>query len=118
MEKKSPRKAEIRRETAETSVDVGLCLDGDGTHDISTGIGFLDHMLVLFAVHGLFDLTVRARGDVQVDLHHTVEDVGLVLGDAFAAALADKSGIRRYGNFAVPMDEALATAHVDVSGRS
>ncbi len=117
MVERIARKAEVRRETAETAVSVNVCLDGSGEHDIGTGIGFLDHMLVLFSVHGLFDLAVRAKGDVQVDLHHTVEDVGLVLGDAFAQALGDKTGIRRYGNAAVPMDEALATAAVDVSGR-
>ena len=110
------RTASQTRKTRETDVSVTLSLDG-GQVDISTGIGFFDHMLNAFAVHGGFGLTVKTVGDLQVDCHHTVEDTGIVLGKAFAEALGDKAGIARFGNFYVPMDEALAFAAVDVSGR-
>lgn len=105
-----------RRKTRETDIAVELSLDG-GETEVSTGVGFFDHMLNAFAVHGGFGLKVEAEGDLLVDCHHTVEDVGIVLGKAFAQALGDKSGIARYGSFYVPMDEALAFASVDVSGR-
>lgn len=105
-----------QRKTKETDIRVELCLDG-GDVDISTGVGFFDHMLNSFAVHGGFGLKVQAEGDLLVDCHHTVEDVGIVLGKAFAQALGDKSGIARFGSFTVPMDEALAFAAVDISGR-
>ena len=104
------------RKTKETEISVALCLDG-GSVEIATGIGFFDHMLEAFAVHGGFGLSVRANGDLHVDGHHTVEDTGIVLGQALADALGDKSGIRRYGDFRLPMDETLASACVDVSGR-
>ncbi len=104
------------RKTKETEISVALCLDG-GSVEISTGIGFFDHMLEAFAVHGGFGLSIKAAGDLQVDGHHTVEDTGIVLGKALAEALGDKGGIRRYGNFRLPMDEAMAAASVDVSGR-
>lgn len=110
------RDAKIQRKTKETDVTVLLSLDG-GEVSVSTGIGFFDHMLNAFAVHGGFGLRVEAEGDLFVDCHHTVEDVGIVLGKAFAAALGDKSGIARYGSFFVPMDEALAFCAVDISGR-
>lgn len=110
------RTAEKTRVTGETDVSVSLCLEGGETR-ISTGIGFFDHMLTAFAVHGGFGLQISVRGDLQVDGHHTVEDTGIVLGDAFAAALGDKSGIARFGSFFAPMDEALAFAAADVSGR-
>ncbi|MBR0443434.1 MAG: imidazoleglycerol-phosphate dehydratase HisB [Clostridia bacterium] len=112
------RKANITRKTAETDIALSLCLDGRGESQIDTGCGFLDHMLTLFAKHGGFDLTVTCKGDVQVDYHHTVEDVGIVLGSAFAEALGDKRGIERYGSIILPMDEALIVAAVDLSGRS
>ena len=111
------RSASVARTTKETAVELSLVLDGSGSTDISTGIGFLDHMLELFAYHGRFDLTLHAKGDLQVDGHHTVEDIGLVLGQALQEALADKAGIRRYGSCLLPMDEALALVAVDVSGR-
>jgi len=113
------RKSEIKRVTRETSIKIALNLDGQGKGRISTGIGFLDHMLELFAKHGLFDLKVQAKGDLKVDLHHTNEDVGIALGEAFKKALGKKAGIRRYGYSFVPMDEALANARVvlDISGR-
>lgn len=111
------RRCTIERETAETSVRVALDLLGHGRADIATGIGFFDHMLTLLAGHGLFDLEVRATGDVHVDGHHTVEDVGIVLGQAVAECLGDKVGIRRYGHALLPMDEALAQAALDCSGR-
>lgn len=110
------RTATVTRQTRETAITVTLDLDGEKA-DISTGIGFFDHMLEAFAVHGGFGLTVRAKGDLHVDAHHTVEDTGIVLGDAFAQALGDKGGIARFGSFFVPMDEALAFAAADVSGR-
>ena len=112
------RTAEIVRETAETSVRLTLALDGTGKHDIDTGVGFLDHMLTLLARHGRFDLTVRCRGDVQVDDHHSVEDIGICLGQAFKKALGDKRGICRYGDMLLPMDEALILSAADLSGRS
>ena len=107
------RVAEIGRETAETRIRLGLDLDGTGRAEIETGIGFLDHMLTALARHALFDLRVQAQGDLHVDDHHTTEDVGIVLGQAFARAIGDKRGIRRYGHALVPMDEALAEAAVD-----
>jgi imidazoleglycerol-phosphate dehydratase len=111
------RTARIRRETGETRIELGIDLDGTGRHDIATGVGFFDHMLTLLAKHSLIDLTVKAEGDLHVDAHHTVEDVGICLGQALAQALGNKSGIRRYGCMTVPMDEVLVTAAVDLSGR-
>lgn len=112
------RTSNITRTTAETDITLTLTLDGRGASEINTGCGFLDHMLTLFAKHGGFDLAVTCKGDVQVDYHHTVEDVGIVLGSAFAQALGDKKGITRYGSIILPMDEALIVAAVDLSGRS
>ena len=112
------RIAEINRKTAETEIAVKLNLDGRGSADISTGVGFLDHMLELFARHGRFDLVVKCTGDTHVDDHHTTEDVGIALGTAFAQALGDKKGICRYGSAIIPMDEALILTAVDFSGRS
>ena len=112
------RQATIARKTAETDIDLTLVLDGQGTSAVDTGVGFLDHMLTLFAGHGRFDLTVTCRGDTTVDDHHTTEDVGIVLGEAFSSALGDKRGIRRYGDTALPMDEALILTAVDLSGRA
>lgn len=112
------RSAVIERKTAETDIRLSLCLDGTGKAEIQTGIGFLDHMLTLFAAHGRFDLAVTCRGDTYVDGHHTTEDIGIALGAAFAQALGDKRGIRRYGHILLPMDEALALCAVDISGRS
>jgi len=112
------RTAQIDRKTAETDISLTLCLDGKGDSDIQTGCGFLDHMLTLFAKHGRFDLRVYCTGDTYVDDHHTVEDVGIALGQAFRKALADKRGICRYGNMILPMDEALILSAVDLSGRS
>ena len=111
------RSAAISRTTTETDIQLTLGLDGTGVSDVSTGVGFLDHMLTALARHGLFDLAVRATGDLHIDDHHTVEDVGIVLGQAFAQAIGDKRGIRRYGHAVVPMDEALVEAAVDISGR-
>jgi imidazoleglycerol-phosphate dehydratase len=111
------RTANITRTTSETDIDLTLVLDGTGRVDIATGIGFLDHMLTALARHGLFDLTIRAKGDLHIDFHHTTEDVGIVLGRAFAQALGEKRGIRRFGQALVPMDEAMAEAAVDISGR-
>jgi imidazoleglycerol-phosphate dehydratase len=111
------RKARIERNTAETQIKLSLDIDGAGKHKVKTSVPFLDHMLTLFARHGHFDLTVDATGDIDVDYHHTVEDIGIVLGQALRKALGDMKGIRRYGEAKVPMDEALATAVVDVSGR-
>jgi imidazoleglycerol-phosphate dehydratase len=111
------RRVTVRRRTRETEIDLTLDLDGSGRADISTGIGFYDHLLTSLAHHGLFDLQVRATGDLEVDEHHTVEDVALVLGSAFAEALGDRAGIRRFGEASVPMDESLATAVIDVGGR-
>lgn len=113
----SERTARIARTTKETDIELSVDLDGTGTTDIDTGIGFFDHMLTAFGRHGLFDLSVRAKGDLEVDGHHTVEDIGIVAGQAFASALDDKRGIRRFGSIALPMDEALILAAVDISGR-
>jgi imidazoleglycerol-phosphate dehydratase len=112
------RTGSIVRETAETKISLTLDLDGSGTAEVSTGVEFFDHMLVLFAKHALFDLKLEAKGDVGVDAHHTVEDVGICLGAAFLKALGDKKGIARYGFFLLPMDEALARVALDLSGRS
>jgi len=111
------RKAKIERRTAETEIELELDLDGTGRSQIRTGVGFLDHMLDLLAKHGALDLTVTARGDLHVDQHHTVEDVGICLGQALRQALGDKAGIRRYGHFTLPMEETLVTTVVDLSGR-
>jgi imidazoleglycerol-phosphate dehydratase len=111
------RIANVARKTTETDIAVKLTVDGSGASKIDTGIPFFDHMLTLFAKHGLFDLEVKARGDVAVDYHHTVEDVGMVLGEAFKAALGDKIGLKRYGFFILPMDEALARVVIDLGGR-
>lgn len=112
------RNAEIIRKTAETDIKLSLLLDGKGESHIDTGCGFLDHMLTLFAKHGRFDLAVVCKGDVNVDYHHTTEDIGIALGKAFAEALGEKRGITRYGDIILPMDEALILAAVDISGRS
>ena len=112
------RNSKILRKTGETDITLTLELDGTGKSTIDTGCGFLDHMLTLLAAHGKFDLTVVCKGDTHVDDHHTVEDVGIALGQAFAQALGDKRGITRYGNFILPMDEALILTAVDISGRS
>lgn len=111
------RHGEVERTTKETSVRVAIALDGTGRGEIATGVPFLDHMLDLFAKHGVFDLQVQATGDLEIDQHHTVEDVGLTLGQAFRAALGDKHGIRRFGQATVPLDEALVSVVVDLSGR-
>ena len=112
------RTADISRKTAETQITLSLCLEGTGKGDIQTGCGFLDHMLTLFARHGRFDLKVRCQGDTWVDDHHTVEDVSICLGDAFARALGELRGVNRYGSTLLPMDEALILTAVDLSGRS
>lgn len=112
------RTADISRKTAETDITLSLCLEGTGKGDIQTGCGFLDHMLTLFARHGRFDLKVHCQGDTWVDDHHTVEDVGICLGDAFAQALGELRGVNRYGSTLLPMDEALILTAVDLSGRS
>ncbi len=111
------REATIQRTTSETDISLSLRLDGSGQHEISTGVGFFDHMLTAWAVHGLFDLTVQATGDLHIDSHHTIEDVGIVLGQALNRALGDRKGIVRMGHAYVPMDEALAFVAVDLSGR-
>lgn len=111
------RKAEIQRTTKETDITVAVCIDGDGTSSIDTGIPFFDHMLDLFSKHGMFTINVSAKGDIDVDYHHTVEDVGITLGQAFDTALGTRHGIRRYGSAAVPMDEARIEVAVDVGGR-
>lgn len=111
------RTADVRRQTKETDVRVALVLDGTGQARVATGLAFLDHMLDLFARHGLFDLTVECRGDLEIDDHHSVEDIAITLGQAFAQAVSDKQGIARYGAALVPMDEALCRAVVDLSGR-
>ena len=111
------RISQLKRVTAETDIFIRLDLDGRGISEISTGCGFLDHMLTLFARHGRFDLTVKCQGDTCVDYHHTAEDIGICLGKAFAEALGDKKGIRRYADTALPMDEALILSAVDISGR-
>ena len=112
------RKADIARKTAETDVTLVLCLDGEGKADVDTGVGFLDHMLTLLARHGRFDLAVKCVGDTRVDDHHSTEDIGIALGEAFRRALGDKRGICRYGSILLPMDEALVACAVDLSGRS
>jgi imidazoleglycerol-phosphate dehydratase len=112
-----PRTATIDRQTSETQVRVELNLDGAGKSQISTGVGFFDHMLTLLAKHAAIDLDIQAKGDLQVDQHHTVEDVGIALGQALRQALGDKSGIRRYGHFTLPMEETLVTTAIDLSGR-
>jgi imidazoleglycerol-phosphate dehydratase len=109
--------ARVRRETGETRIDLAIDLDGSGRADVATGVGFFDHMLTLLAKHSLIDLTVKADGDLHVDAHHTVEDVGICYGQALAQALGNKAGIRRYGCMTLPMDETLVTAAVDLSGR-
>jgi imidazoleglycerol-phosphate dehydratase len=111
------RRGNVARKTKETDIKLDLALDGRGRYDVETGIPFLNHMLELFTKHGFFDLTVRAAGDLEVDYHHTVEDVGLALGQALRDALGDKAGIRRFGEASVPLDEALVTTVVDLSGR-
>ncbi len=111
------RSAHVERTTNETGVSLTLCLDGKGESTVSTGVGFLDHMLTLFARHGGFDLVISCKGDTQVDDHHTVEDVGICLGKAFAQSLGEKRGVNRYGSITLPMDEALLLAAVDLSGR-
>jgi imidazoleglycerol-phosphate dehydratase len=111
------RTATLSRQTSETDITLTVDLDGSGRAEIATGIGFLDHMLTALTRHGLFDLTVRAKGDLHIDFHHTTEDVGIVLGRAIAQALGDKRGITRFGQAQVPMDEALAEAVIDISGR-
>ena len=117
MENMTQRSAEITRMTRETDISVMLNLDGAGNSKITTGIGFFDHMLECFAKHGFFDLTCDVKGDLQVDGHHTVEDTGIVLGQAIAGAVGDKKGIRRYGYFILPMDDALALCAIDLCGR-
>ena len=112
------RTSEIIRKTGETDIELTLNLDGFGNSELDTGVGFLEHMLTLFAKHGRFDLTVRCHGDTQVDDHHSVEDIGIALGLAFKAALGDRRGIRRYADILLPMDEALIQCAVDLSGRS
>ncbi len=111
------RTAKIERKTTETQISIALNVDGTGVYEIATGVGFLDHMLCLFAKQGKFDLKIQAKGDLQIDEHHTVEDVGIALGSTFKQALGDKRGISRYGFFLLPMDEALAQAALDLSGR-
>jgi imidazoleglycerol-phosphate dehydratase len=111
------RKVEIERKTRETKIALILDLDGSGQHSIATGIPFFDHMLTLFAMHGFFDLKVQAEGDIGVDFHHTVEDVGICLGDGFREAIGDGKGLRRYGNAIIPMDETLVTVALDLSMR-
>lgn len=112
-----PRMAKIERRTAETQITLSLNLDGSGQAQVHTGVGFLDHMLVLFAKHGCFDLVIDAQGDLHVDQHHTVEDVGICLGQALRQALGDKAGIRRYGHFTLPMEDTLVSVALDLSGR-
>ncbi len=111
------RKSSIARTTAETSIEVNLDLDGSGNNKVNTGVPFLDHMLTLFSIHGFFDLSVKAEGDIQVDDHHTVEDIGICLGQAISTALRDKGGIARYGSCYLPMDESLVRVVVDISNR-
>lgn len=112
-----PRTATIKRETKETQIELRLDLDGTGKSELTTGVGFFDHMLTHLARHGMFDLMVKANGDLHIDAHHTVEDVGICFGKALVQALGDKAGIRRYGDATVPMDETLVTSAVDLSGR-
>jgi len=111
------REARVERKTKETTISVRWCIDGSGSYTISTGIPFFDHMLSLFAKHGLFDLTVKARGDIDIDYHHTVEDIGIVMGKALNKALAEYKGIKRYGYAIIPMDESLCMCAIDLSGR-
>ena len=111
------RKVTIERNTSETQISLELSVDGSGKNEISTGVPFLDHMLELFSKHGFFDLKVLAKGDIEIDYHHLVEDLGIALGQAFSQALGDKSGIKRYGYFIAPMDETLVTTSVDLSNR-
>ncbi len=118
IEKNFSRCSEVQRVTGETEIKLSLCLDGNGEAAIDTGVPFMDHMLTLFAGHGGFNLELTASGDIEVDDHHTVEDVGICLGQAVREALGDKGGIRRYGHVILPMDEALALVAVDISGRS
>jgi imidazoleglycerol-phosphate dehydratase len=113
-----PRTAHIHRKTRETEIDLELAIDGSGQGNVVTGVGFLDHMLVLLAKHAAMDLRVKASGDLEVDQHHTVEDVGICLGQAIREALGDKAGICRYGHFTLPMDETLATVAIDLGGRA
>jgi imidazoleglycerol-phosphate dehydratase len=119
MKKGQPmnRTAKVERKTKETAITARLNLDGSAKYQVATGIGFFDHMLTLFSVHGLFDLNLQAQGDIEVDYHHTIEDVGLVLGDAIAQALGDHKGINRYGQAVIPMDDALAEVAIDLSNR-
>ena len=112
------RSASVTRKTAETDIDLWIELDGSGRGNIDTGVGFLDHMLELFAKHGSFDLDIKCTGDIDVDFHHTTEDIGIAIGSAFADALGDKRGITRYADIVLPMDETLMLAAVDISGRS
>src|ERR1051325_887306 len=112
------RKARLHRKTTETDIQLALTIEGKGRYDVSTGIRFFDHMLELFARHGAFDLKLKAKGDLDIDQHHTVEDVGISLGEAFGTALGDKKGIMRAGYFVMPMDETLGVAAVDFSGRA
>lgn len=112
------RRVEINRKTGETDIDLELCLDGEGESCIDTGVGFLDHMLTLFAKHGSFNLNVTCRGDLEVDNHHSIEDIGIALGQAIFECLLDKKGITRYGNVFLPMDESLVQVTMDISGRS
>ena len=112
------RSASVHRKTVETEIEVELNLDGGGTAEVATGVGFFDHMLTLLGKHSAMDLSIRARGDLEVDQHHTVEDVGICLGQAVKEALGEKAGIRRFGHFTLPMEETLVTAAVDLSGRS
>lgn len=117
MVRRQERTAKVERKTKETDISLKFGLDGKGRSDIDSGIAFLDHMLTLFTTHGFFDLFLRAKGDIEVDFHHTVEDIGICLGDALREALGDKQGIRRYGQAIVPMDEALCMVAIDVSNR-
>ena len=111
------RTARVKRKTNETDIDIQIALDGSGKYDIRTSIPFLDHMLNLFAFHGMMDLKIKASGDIEIDYHHLMEDLGIALGEAIKKALGDKKGIRRYGRATIPMDESLATVVVDISGR-
>jgi imidazoleglycerol-phosphate dehydratase len=111
------RKSEVSRNTKETVIDASLVIDGRGAHEIATGVPFFDHMLTLMAAHGFFDMVIHATGDIDVDYHHTIEDVGLVLGDAFDKALGEREGIQRYGHAVTPMDEAIASVSIDLSKR-
>jgi len=111
------RQGIIKRETKETTIDLKLNIDGRGENRIQTGVGFFDHMLTAFSVHSGFDLSISCTGDLEVDCHHTIEDIGITLGKAFSEAMSDKNGIARYGSFTVPMDESLASCNVDIGGR-